>query len=259
VSGRANARSRSPGKIVLAVCAALVIGLVGVVVVQVEYRSDWSQVFAEDFDEDVPLGRFPGAGYGQRWTGYDGLDDTSGQGLYAPSEVLSVHDGTLDYHLHTRNGQPLGAAPSPVVSTEWTGQVYGKFTVRFKSDPVPGFGVAWLLWPDSNDWQEGEFDFPEADLTGTIHANQHCVGDPERNCLAADTGVPFSSGWHTTSIEWTPAGVVYILDGQTVARSSESPRTSFHLVLQTETKGDGPDPAAEGHILVDFVRIYRWR
>ena len=129
--------------------------------------------------------------------------------------------------------------------------------VRTLCDPLQDrYGAGWLLWPDSDIWAEGEIDFPEGGLDSTIHANQHCVGNPEEKCLAVDTGVEFSSGWHTTVIEWRPQGVVYYLDGTEIASSSESPAVRMHLVLQTATNGVLPDPAAEGHVLIDSVRIY---
>jgi len=224
-----------------------------------EHKSGaFREVFVENFDVPAPLGEFPGTSYADTWMSYDGFGDTSGIGLYKPSEVLSVHDGSLDMYLHTKAGKPLGAAPVPLINGEWGGHIYGRFTVRFKTDALPGFGAGWLLWPDSNDWNEGEIDFPEGGLDSTIQANQHCVGDPEEKCLAVDTGVDFSSGWHTTTIEWTPSGVVYYLDGEVVGKSPESPSTPMHLVLQTATNGVKPDASVAGHVLIDSVTISAW-
>jgi hypothetical protein len=218
----------------------------------------WREVFVENFDVPVALGDFPGPEYADRWMSYDGFEDTSGIGLYKPSEVLSVHDGSLDMYLHTKAGRPLGAAPVPLINGEWRGHLYGRYTVRFKTDALEGFGAGWLLWPDSNDWNEGEIDFPEGGLDATIQANQHCIGDPEEKCLAVDTGVEFSDGWHTTMIEWTPSGVVYYLDGRVVGTSPESPSTPMHLVLQTGTNGVKPHASVAGHVLIDSVTISAW-
>ena len=39
---------------------------------------------------------------------------------------------------------------------------------------MDGYKVAWLLWPKSGVWpRDGEIDFPEADLIGTISAFMH--------------------------------------------------------------------------------------
>lgn len=216
-------------------------------------RSAWRSVFVDHFTTATDT--FPGPAYSGRWMSYDGFADTSGVGLYDPKRVLSVHDGALDLYLHTENGQPLGAAPVPLIDGRWGGQVYGRYEIRFRSDSLAGFGAGWLLWPDSNDWNEGEIDFPEGGLNGTMVVNQHCVGDPKRKCLTYDTGVLFSSGWHTTMIEWRPSGVTYFLDGVEVARTPQGPTTRMHLVLQTATNGVRPDTSVQGHVEIDWVKI----
>jgi hypothetical protein len=244
------------GIVTMAVVA--IVASIGVFGILERTAGGWREVFVENFDVPVALGDFPGPEYADRWMSYDGFEDTSGIGLYKPSEVLSVHDGSLDMYLHTKAGRPLGAAPVPLINGEWRGHLYGRYTVRFKTDALEGFGAGWLLWPDSNDWNEGEIDFPEGGLDATIQANQHCIGDPEEKCLAVDTGVEFSDGWHTTMIEWTPSGVVYYLDGRVVGTSPESPSTPMHLVLQTGTNGVKPHASVAGHVLIDSVTISAW-
>lgn len=214
----------------------------------------WHQVLAEDFDTDAPAGTFPGAGYSPRWTAYDGFPDTSGRGTYSLAGV-SVHDGTLDLSLGTVQGRPRVAAPVPLPEGRWGGWTYGRYVVRFRADPVPGYKTAWLLWPDSDVWAEGEIDFPEGDLDGTVQGFVHQPGDPVRNALAVDTGVGYQE-WHTAAVDWTPAGVTFTLDGRTVSTTTVSPSHPMHLVLQTETSGNPPASAA-GHVLIDWVALYR--
>jgi hypothetical protein len=213
----------------------------------------WKQVFTDDFATAVPLGSFPGSAYGSRWTAYDGFTDTLRRGLYSPAQTLSAHDGVLDMYLRAVNGQPLSAAPVPLINGQWGGLRYGKVSVRFRADPVPGYKTAWLLWPDSDNWSEGEIDFPEGDLDGTIQAFNHQPGDPARNAFAKDTGVTYRD-WHTASIEWIPGKVTFILDGVVVGTSNVSPTVAMHWVLQTETTGE---PVGAGHVYVDWVTIYR--
>lgn len=256
---RGTGAPRRSGRLLLMLALALL--LLGGLTVLPQIRGDrgpWTEVFVEEFDTPVPLGGFPGDAYSSRWTSYDGLLDTSEVGTYEPSQVLSVDDGALDMYLHTADGRPLGAAPIPLVDGRWGGQVYGRFAVRFRSDPIPGFGAGWLLWPDSNVWAEGEIDFAEGGLDNTVRINQHCVGRPEEKCLAVDTGVPFSGGWHEIVVEWTPSGVEYLLDGRLVGSARESPSTPFHLVLQTATMGEAPDPDVSGHVRIDRVSISAW-
>src|SRR2546427_410289 len=64
-------------------------------------------------------------------------------------------------------------APVPLLPT----MLYGRYAVRFKADPVPGYKTAWLLWPDSGNWPaDGEIDFPENSLDGNACAFVHHLG-----------------------------------------------------------------------------------
>jgi len=215
----------------------------------------WRQTFSEDFDTDVPIGSFPGNAYGGRWDGYEGLADTSGAGTYSNDRVVSVQDGKLDMHLRTEDGQPLVAAPIPLVGGEWGKLQYGRFSVRFRADPVPGYKTAWLLWPDSDVWADGEVDFPEGRLDSTIYAANLCVGQPGVFDLHTPGLAEFDS-WHVATIEWTPAEVRFFLDGEQVASSGSSPSVPMHWVLQTETAYGAPPADAEGHVQVDWVRAW---
>lgn len=219
----------------------------------------WRRVFADDFLTDVAQGGFASSSYQQRWGWYPKpWRDTSGNGAYNP-DIISVSGGVLSKNLRTIGGQPQVAAIVPKLQggTAAHGQLYGRYTVRFRADSIQGFKVAWLQWPDSEEWDDGEIDFPEGDLTGTIGAYHHCanIGDPERNCFARDTTLSFQN-WHTATLEWTPGRVSFFLDGQQIGTSTEHvPSTSMHWVLQTETRltGGPPPAAAAGRVQIDWV------
>lgn len=233
----------------------------------------WKQVFAEDFtDGDAPRGGFPGP-YGTRWSeGYrDGTPDTHGKTApkgqapsgYYPSKVLSVHDGVLDMYLHTENGVSMGAAPSPKFAgfTEWpyNSQVYGRYSVRFKADSLPGFKVAWLLWPVSKQWPEdGEIDFPEGDLSKVIYAALHGLDSKgEHTFDIFRPNVPFTS-WHTATTEWSPGRIEFFLDGTSIGvATSLVPNKPMRYLLQTESCLTGcPLPETSGHVYVDWVAVW---
>lgn len=220
--------------------------------------ANWKQVFTEDFPTDVPIGQFPGTVYQSKWGVYlDGWKDTSKNGTYMPSKVLSVSGGVLDYYIHTENNVRMVSAPLPKLPAP---QTYGRYSVRFKSDPIAGYKNAWLLWPDSEVWSDGEIDFPEGNLDGTIEGFSHCVGNPEQNCLAINTGKPFTS-WHTATTEWIPGRVTFYLDGiQVGTTTSGVPNKPMHWVLQTETNLEGiiPDASAAGHVQIDWVAAYSY-
>ena len=227
----------------------------------------WHQIFTEDFSTDVPLGSFPGSVYGSKWTNYgDGTRDTSGNGEYYPSMVLSVSGGVLNMYLHTSpSGVHLVAAPSPILfpGQPLKGQLYGRYTVRFRADSLPGYKTAWLLWPDSGNWPtDGEMDFPEAPLNGTIDAALHPQGSISGTSQDLyTTGATFTS-WHTATTEWTPTAVTFYLDGQVVGRSTGPiPDTPMHWVLQTETSTYGvvPSDATAGNVQIDWVAAYSYQ
>ena len=223
----------------------------------------WHQEFADDFTTDVPLGSFPGA-VSDKWDAYqDGWTDTSGNGTYYPSKVISIHNGVLNMYLHTENGIHMVAAPEPKIPTavgSEGGLLYGRYVVRFRSDPIYGYKAAWLLWPDSEKWPGGgEIDFPEGHLDNTISAYMHRQNaTSEADQDAFGTLASFRS-WHTAITEWTSSSVTFILDGQTIGTSTRGiPNTPMHWVLQTETATDGvtPNDSAAGNVQIAWVAVY---
>ncbi|GAA2019831.1 hypothetical protein GCM10009818_36770 [Nakamurella flavida] len=215
----------------------------------------WHQVLAEDFLTDAAPGEFPGP-YADHWTSYDGFPDTFGHADYT-NDIITVRNGVLDEYLHTNaEGRAQAAAPVPYVSEKWAGQTYGRFSVRFRADPLQGFGTGWLLWPDSDKWDEGEMDFPEGRLDGQISGYNHCIGNPRKICGQVHTGVTYTD-WHTATIEWLPGKLSYYLDGALMESYTDNvPDTPFHWVLQTGTRAVAPDPDVAGHVEIDWVAIY---
>jgi hypothetical protein len=219
----------------------------------------WHQIFADDFITPVATGSFPGTVYGNTWSVYaNGSSDTSGNGQYAPSRVLSVANGLLSWYVHTENGVHLVAAALPKLPT----MTYGRYSVRFRADMVYGYKTAWLLWPNSgNSSTEGEIDFPESctGLDGVICAFLHRTFSSGRDYFG--TGATYGA-WHTATIEWTPGKCSFLFDGQTIGTSTSGvPTTAMHWVLQTETAtwGEGaPSSTAAGTVQVDWVTAYSW-
>ena len=229
----------------------------------------WRHVFMEDFTAgDVPIGAFPGPLYQERWSaGYkDGIPDTAGQisggkSGYYPSKVLSVHDGVLDWYLHSENGVSMGAAPQPKIPNasanppRYNSFLYGRYSVRFKADSLAGFKTAWLMWPDSGVWpRDGEIDFPEGELTRTIYGATHAGTN---HAEVFDSGVPFTS-WHVATTEWSPERLEFFLDGQSLgASTTDIPSTPMHFILQTESCLTGcPAPETQGHVYLDWISIW---
>ncbi|WP_111767679.1 glycoside hydrolase family 16 protein [Nakamurella deserti] len=216
---------------------------------------NFKQVFKDDFTTDLARGSFPGS-YRSKWASYSGFGDTLGGGVYN-KDIISMGDGMMDLYLHKANGKGQVAAPVPLINGDWNSQTYGKYTIRFKSDALPGFRTAWLLWPTSGNWKEGEIDFPEGGLAGEMWGFNHCIGNPSVNCGWVNTGKSFT-GWHTASVEWTPSSVVFLMDGEKVMTSTNAvPRTPMRWILQTESGTTNPDRmTTNGHLQIDWVTMY---
>lgn len=247
----------------------------------------WNYLWGEDFTTDVPLGSFPGTVYGSKIRVYPNTYfDTSNNiasrkaagtsGQYNPATVLEVKDGLLIKHLHTEGIRPQVAVVLPYFggTGKWPGQLYGRYEIRARwPQPIPGYKVAWLLWPDSGTnttgspdgvGGNGEIDFPETNLKtlagvgGFVHYQNATSGSDQYS-----TGtIPVDMReWHTYTIEWSPAAVVFLLDGKEVGRTTQRiPKTKMHWAIQTETEISATPPPVDvkGDVLIDWAAIWSY-
>lgn len=240
--------------------------------------TEWKQIFYDDFTKDAAVGSWdsptnnPGeivytGAQGQQWKTYPKTwVDTYQKRNYRPDKVLSVKDGALYFHLHTVDGQPAGANPSPVINNGSQYQTYGRYTARFKVDKsdLHEYYVAWLMWPQTEKWpDDGEEDFPEGGLTGNIGGYHHYAGEDAQgpcrpNCQqGVSTNKKFTE-WHTYTVEWRPGNIKYILDGEVILNSSKGvPDKPMRWQLQTETKGNAT--GASGNLILDWVAVYKYQ
>ena len=242
----------------------------------------WKQVFYDDFQgESVSVGQFsdcssatntcsnlPATTISKWWDYPDGWRDTAGDCDYEPSQTLSISGGVLNMFIHTSSSgacmaaAPIAKLPDPVDSTN--GQLYGMYSVRMRSDPIPGYLAAFLLWPDSGIWpQDGEIDFPNGELDGTVGAFMHHQGGTSGSDQDAYITNTTFSDWHTYTLEWTPSYVKFLIDGQVIGDStnpSEIPDTPMHWVMQTESDLDGVKPAAsaQGNLQIAWAAVWSY-
>ena len=229
----------------------------------------WGLILAEDFGHGSAPGRFTAAYPG--WARYDGTTDTSRdlgrprslQGHYSSAATTIVRDGVLDVHVHTRGGTPQVMALTPPLGPDWaTGQPYGRYSVRFRTDHVPGYKIAFLLWPAGDDWSQGEIDFPEGELGEEILGHSHDItGDPSINAWSVATERSMD-GWHIATIDWRPGRLTFVLDERswTTTDPTAIPTDPMRWVLQIETglTRRAPPLDAEGHVLIDWVAAWRF-
>jgi beta-glucanase (GH16 family) len=224
----------------------------------------WHQVFADNFTQNVPLGQFPGAVSSSWGNSYpDGWKDTSGNGTYMPSKVVSFRNGVMNIHVHTQGGIHLIAAPVPTIPGAHGaegGLLYGRYVIRIRTDVVPGYKAAMLLWPDSETWpRDGEIDFPEAQLDGTIDGFVHHQNGVSKNDQAIFTTTAAYTQWHTATVTWLPHEIAFQLDNQIVGiATTRIPDTPMHLVIQIETETNAPAPsnAAAGYVQIGWLAVY---
>ncbi len=215
----------------------------------------WTQVFRDDFLTPTPEGTFPGP-YAPKWSTYNGFTDTYDHGVY-DRDIMSVHDGLLDTYFRKKDGTARVSAATPLINGSWVGQTYGRYSARFRADPAVGYRMAWLLWPDSENWNQGEIDFPETWFTGKIDGFNHCINNPRANCYSAWSGIS-PNDWHTVTINWTPALLSFVIDGQVIGSTTKNiPHSNMHWILQNETVGHSI-ATGSGHLYVDWVTIYKY-
>lgn len=214
-----------------------------------------------DFNTNAPEGSVPSLYTGQLSAYPPGWHDTSGAGDYNWN-LLSVVDGALKIHLKTLNGRAQVNAPFMTPGgAAWASQLYGRYAIRYRADTgLTGYKTAWLLWPDSNNWPEGEVDFPEGSLGGNQNGFTHTIGNPSVNSQVYSGSTNYTSAWHTAGIEWTPGRVECFLDNTSVLvdTSGGVPSTPMHWVWQTETDGGVPSSSVDGYVSIDWAALWTY-
>lgn len=220
----------------------------------------WTTIFHDGFGKSFARGEWYSSRYAKDWYAYDGFADTSGHGVYRPKQVLSASNGGLDWYLRTKKGRHLVAAIVP----RGANLTEGRYSFRFKLGVAKGYKIAFLLWPDSNDWGEGEIDYPELGnlVTGErVYTAVHPPNPGSDHPLAATVVTaprsPVGNGWHTAVLERTSEAVTTYLDGEQVARFTENlPTASMHFVFQVETRiGKAPANPVKGHVKLAWARV----
>jgi len=243
----------------------------------------WVPILIEDFDKPKPMGQVIGSAEYRNVIGaYSTGTKTSGPwktGMYDNGR-LEVANSCLITHVATitdsRGTWPRVSAWRPKLSpaSPW-GVDHGRFVLRFRiPKPLPGYKIAWLLWPDSGIWpRDGEIDFPEQNLSpgdlvhGFMHQQDATKGSQQK--WAKGTTSVCDGRWHTAQITWKPGDwrtriCAFRWDGVDIGQwkleADKIPNTSMHWVVQTEPKlgtWDKPDPRVAGTIEVDWFAAYR--
>ncbi|OIH96513.1 glycoside hydrolase family 16 protein [Curtobacterium sp. MCBA15_001] len=195
--------------------------------------------FVEDFNAPALLGQVASL-YDQAWQPYP--DGTSG--IYAPSKTVSVSNGVMNVAL----GGAGTAGTFGSFAGAW-GHVGGTFSVRAKAVGGDGNGAAFMLWPSSNNWSDGEIDFPEGNFEESPSGFQHSMV-PGRGADREQIGTNVSwRDWHTYTVNWVPGkSVTYSVDGKVLQTvTHDVPTTPHRFMFQTGNWGDS------GTLMIDWV------
>jgi hypothetical protein len=226
----------------------------------------FTRVFSEDFNTPAPLGSF-NAVYGGVFGEYDGSQSTNGFTKYDSTKVLYVQNGSLYYYLHSENGQSYAAAPQP---WKFKSFLYGQvgMSVRLDYSTGPGYKIAFLLWPATNQWSN-EVDFPEVDPDFTVPVravslNTTAAKGSHTFSGASNTGVLLTdNNYHTFLLDWEPGKMTASIDGKVVENfpAKSIPTQPMRLSLQAEGWiHQGSIPASTTDILeVPWVYINTYK
>ena len=202
--------------------------------------------------------------YASRWALYnDGWQDTSKKGRYN-TKIVSVTGGIATVRMHTNSaGVPQVCALQPKINgTTDLNQLYGRYEYRLRADAVDGYKVAWLLWPKSGVWpRDGEIDFAEADLLGTVSAFMHRQGGTSGGDQDWYGSTIKLIDWHSYAIEWKPGSCEFFIDGRSIGKStSRVPNTPMRFVCQSETELNSTYPAktAVANVQCDYFKVWRY-
>ena len=234
---------------------------------------NWTMSYSQDFLTDAALGQFSSvypqiASYTEEQGDTGSNQEVSTHGKYSTNKTASVANSALDIHQRVIGGTPYGAV---ILPDAYTPHVYGRVSLRYRTEDVSGlsgFKFVGLWWPSSDNWDDGEIDWPEADIEqasrpasasvepAVYGSNGRTFYPPTSVYAPSDT-----SGWHVATVDWAPDGISYYWDGVLVTKVTDPkgvPDIPMRWALQAETfLGQGVVPAgADTHIYVDWVVIY---
>jgi hypothetical protein len=223
----------------------------------------WTRVLAEDFSTDVAAPGFPVAypaigSYPDSWT------NSVRSSWYGGGKTVAVSGGVARARVSTdAAGRPRTETLVPRATQN---QLYGRYLVRWRIPAaLPGYKVAWLLWPNSEVWpRDGEIDFPEGNLAagrnieGYVH-HQGATSGSDQAAFASQVSTTGSS-WHTTEIIWAPGLCQFVLDGTVIGTTtSRVPNTSMGWRIQTEGNLESQpiSTTTAGDVEIDWIAAYR--
>lgn len=232
----------------------------------------WTQILAEDFNTNCAEGGFLAAYPG--WIAYLDTWDNGHTSYYNGGNSIRVSGGVLKKRIFTDGtGKHRTEAIRPP-SGQGQQQQFGVYEIAYRvRQALPGYKQAWLLWPASNNGNDGEIDFPEADFNSgasTIRGFIHEIEPPgvhENNAFSANSGIPVvGSSWHVCRISWYYPRVEFHLDGvlQNAGYTNTTHVPNIEMTWRIQTEGNlsgtfansGIDPTTMGDVEIAYAAVW---
>jgi hypothetical protein len=141
---------------------------------------------------------------------------------------------------------------------------YGRIEMRARAQlDAHTLAALWLIGYEDRPEHSGEITLMEIFGTGVsdegvaVGRGIKKINDPVLTQEFWDDVQPIRlEDWHHYAIDWRPDGVDFLLDGQVISRSRQSPDYPMQLMLNLYHLGD-PDLATDAWFDIDYIRGYR--
>lgn len=258
-------------------------------------KAGWSPVLTETFDKSCLEGQF--AATYPLFTPYGlGWNDTSHKGKYNPN-IASVSNGLMNIRIRSMGGVPqvFAMTAKPAGFSTLGGATKWRVETIIRSDRLYGYKAVPMGWtdtrhqnvlynyngtlvdlgPDYPKWLDGEIDYLEGNLDGSLmraylHYNNvnitvtkkadgsFSITPNETYQESADLGINLDN-WHHIACEYIGGPSVEIfVDGVSKKKFvNRIPTKPFHMNWQFETNltGQTIDPATTGNIQIAAIRV----
>jgi len=189
------------------------------------------------------------------WNPYNSVGGF-GNGYRRPS-AIGLDDGKLQI---TGRGEVTGGMGHR------EDQKYGRWEFRARTDHGRGFGSAILLWPITENKDDGELDMMEVPTENRSEAH-FVIHYTAQNKLAGNKITGDFSQWHTFAMDWLPDRITWYVDGVKQFETFDKnviPKVAMHMTIQLDMGPHeewiaAPDETTpeEVHLEVDWVRIFK--
>lgn len=238
---------------------------------QANAGTPWTQVYRNDFSQDMALGSWPGP-YASSLYAHDGFYDHGG--YYKPKQTLSAANGYLSEWVLKAN---VGGTMTPIITTisptipGGDEILRGRMIIRYGvfpegSDSMTNWSSTNMLLAKSHVWNDGEVNWPEGGLNadtggtaGIVVAFNHTLGNAAKNCSTQYRSDWKNEGWHEYIIDWTPSYFRFYRDGIALGTSTCAlPTKPMDYFFQISTLDRPISDNSHGHILIDYIQVDRY-